>query len=138
MAGAKASAGSLYTNKEVWEHNGAAASVRTLISKAVLSTQEVRVVGEGLNPYPTEWEPRAAHSELCGLFSCLWMALLTQRGCLCAHALFYQLPLHSSLLSVGLQRLDRLIGPQFCTCQTAAACYRLSLLSTSLALGLLL
>lgn len=61
MAGTKASAGSLYVNKEVWEHNGAAASVRALISKAVLSTQEVRVEGEGLNPYPTEWKPRAAH-----------------------------------------------------------------------------
>lgn len=65
----------------------AAASVRALISKAVLSIQEVWVEGEGLNPYPTDREPRAAQSEMCGLFSCLWMALLTQRVCVCAHAL---------------------------------------------------
>lgn len=87
MVGAKASAGSLHMNKEVWEHSGSSSLSEALISKVVLNTQEELVEGEGLNPYPTEWEPRAAHSEMYRLFSCLRMALLTQRVCLCAHAL---------------------------------------------------
>lgn len=48
---------------------GAAALVRALVSKAVVSTQEVWVeAGRGrgwlLNLYPMEWEPRASLSEM--------------------------------------------------------------------------
>lgn len=47
---------------------GAAALVRALVSKAVVSTQEEWVeAGQGgrlLNLYPMEWEPRASLSEM--------------------------------------------------------------------------
>lgn len=63
--------GSLNVNKEVLGPVGVAASVRALVSKAVVSTLEVRAEGVLLNPYPTEWEPRASLSEMWELFSCL-------------------------------------------------------------------
>lgn len=46
-----------YEQRGLGDTMGAAASVRALVSKAVLSTQEVRVEG-ALNPYPREREPR--------------------------------------------------------------------------------
>lgn len=83
MAELKASAGAL----TMYEGNtmGAAASERALSSKALPSIQEVHTEAGFYTLTPRSGNPEHL-GDACGLFSCLWMALPTQKVCLCAHA----------------------------------------------------
>lgn len=105
------------------EHNGSSGLREGLELKGSSELTRGADRGRLLNPYSPEREPRAPRR-------CVWSVFLSLDGaantkgmplCPCFGPALPPAPLHSSLLSVGLHRLDRLIGPRFCTCQTAAA-----------------
>lgn len=67
------------------EHNGSSGLSEALSSKALLSIQEVQIEAGFQTLIPWSRNPERL-GDACGLFSCLWMALPTQKVCLCAHA----------------------------------------------------